>query len=416
MLAYYYQWFSKKSWDRAKVDYPLAGRYSSDDVSVMQKQIEQAKSAGIDGFIVSWKSTATNNRRLEALIKVARSANFKLAIIYQGLDFSRDPLAVERIANDFDFFKRHYASDPVFDLFSKPLLIWSGTWEFSASDIERVTTRIRNSALVLATEKSPDGYERVARYVDGNAYYWSSVDPQEHGGYEERLDAMASSVHESGGLWIAPFAPGFDARLVGGTREVPRRDGETLRTEYNAAVSSSPDALGLISWNEFSENTHVEPSERNGDSALRELTRLVRGPSVPQSPMAEGSDDSGTEGILTVGAALLIVLLLAAAVPLYARIVRPAASANGVRPQRARRSPRRILTALVVVALLGSLIAAGVLYARRPRDAGVTPLVQRCSASARYRIRRDQRCRRYCLSPRPEARSRIQKARCMRNG
>ena len=185
---------------------------------------------------------------------------------------------------------------------------------------------------------------------------------------------MASSVHESGGLWIAPFAPGFDARLVGGTREVPRRDGETLRTEYNAAVSSSPDALGLISWNEFSENTHVEPSERNGDSALRELTRLVRGPSVPQSPMAEGSDDSGTEGILTVGAALLIVLLLAAAVPLYARIVRPAASANGVRPQRARRSPRRILTALVVVALLGSLIAAGVLYARRPRDAGVTPL------------------------------------------
>ena len=178
MLAYYYQWFSKKSWDRAKVDYPLAGRYSSDDVSVMQKQIEQAKSAGIDGFIVSWKSTATNNRRLEALIKVARSANFKLAIIYQGLDFSRDPLAVERIANDFDFFKRHYASDPVFDLFSKPLLIWSGTWEFSASDIERVTTRIRNSALVLATEKSPDGYERVARYVDGNAYYWSSVDPR----------------------------------------------------------------------------------------------------------------------------------------------------------------------------------------------------------------------------------------------
>ena len=90
-----------------------------------------------------------------------------------------------------------------------------------------MTTRIRNSALVLATEKSPDGYERVARYVDGNAYYWSSVDPQEHGGYEERLDAMASSVHESGGLWIAPFAPGFDARLVGGTKEVTaarRRD------------------------------------------------------------------------------------------------------------------------------------------------------------------------------------------------
>ena len=105
VLAYYYQWFSKKSWDRAKVDYPLAGRYSSDDISIMQRHIEEAKSAGIDGFIVSWKSTATNNRRLEALIKVARAANFKLAVIYQGLDFSRDPLPVERIANDFDLLR-----------------------------------------------------------------------------------------------------------------------------------------------------------------------------------------------------------------------------------------------------------------------------------------------------------------------
>jgi hypothetical protein len=85
VLAYYYQWFTPKSWDRAKIDYPLAGRYSSDDVSIMQRHIAEAKSAGIGGFIVSWKSTATNNRRLEALIKVARAADFKLAIIYQGL-------------------------------------------------------------------------------------------------------------------------------------------------------------------------------------------------------------------------------------------------------------------------------------------------------------------------------------------
>ncbi len=94
VLAYYYQWFSPKSWDRAKIDYPLAGRYSSDDTSIIEKQVSEAKSAGIEGFIVSWKSSATNNRRLEALIKVARAADFKLAVIYQGLDFSRQPLPV----------------------------------------------------------------------------------------------------------------------------------------------------------------------------------------------------------------------------------------------------------------------------------------------------------------------------------
>ena len=38
------------------------------------------------------------------------------------------------------FFSGSYAPDPVFDIFDKPLLIWSGTWRFSAADIERVTT------------------------------------------------------------------------------------------------------------------------------------------------------------------------------------------------------------------------------------------------------------------------------------
>jgi hypothetical protein len=374
VLAYYYQWFSPNSWNRAKIDYPLAGRYSSDDTSIMKKQIDQAKSAGIEGFIVSWKSTNTNNRRLEALMKVARAADFKLAIIYQGLDFSRNPLPVQQIADDFDLFKRRYASDPVFDLFAKPLLIWSGTWSFSTSDIERVTTPLRDSALVLATEKSPEGYQRVARYFDGNAYYWSSVDPQTNSRYQERLATMASTVHKSGGLWIAPFAPGFDARQVGGTQEVARRDGQTLRMEYNSAVSSSPDALGLISWNEFSENTHVEPSERYGNSSLTELTSLIRGPSVPVSPMTDESDDPGRDGILTAGAALLILLLLAAAIPIYSWIRRPPDPA-GPRPRhRARRSRLRILLAIVVLALLASLAAAGVVYALRPREAGATPL------------------------------------------
>jgi Glycosyl hydrolase family 99/Calcineurin-like phosphoesterase len=374
VLAYYYQWFSPNSWNRAKIDYPLAGRYSSDDTTIMKKQIDQAKSAGIGGFIVSWKSTSTNNRRLEALMKVARAADFKLAIIYQGLDFSRKPLPVQRIADDFDLFKQRYASDPVFDLFAKPMLIWSGTWMFSTSDIERATTSLRDSALVLATEKSPEGYQRVARYFDGNAYYWSSVDPQTNSRYEERLNAMASTVHKSGGLWIAPFAPGFDARLVGGAQEVQRRAGQTLRMEYNAAVSSSPDALGLISWNEFSENTHVEPSERYGSSALTELTSLIRGPSVPTSPMTDNSDDPGKGGILTVGAALLILLLLAAAVPIYSRVRQPRDPASPRPRHRARRSPWRIVAVVIVLAVLVSLTAAGVVYARRPRDAGATPL------------------------------------------
>src|SRR3954464_11288013 len=97
VLAYYYIWYNVTSWNRAKSDYPLAGRYSSDEPSVMRRQIEEAKSAGIDGFIVSWKSTPVLNQRLAQLVDIARAENFKLALIYEGLDFNRNPLPTARV-------------------------------------------------------------------------------------------------------------------------------------------------------------------------------------------------------------------------------------------------------------------------------------------------------------------------------
>ena len=260
ILAYYYIWFDTKSWDRAKTDYPLLGKYSSDDKSVMQQHIRWAKDAGINGFIVSWKSTDVLNRRLSLLAEVAAEENFKLAVIYQGLDFDRNPLPIDRISSDLDYFIDYFASKPVFQIFNKPMVIWSGTWKFSTDDIEKVASSHRTKLLILGSEKNVNGYERIAKSVDGNAYYWSSVNPDTFPGYSEKLIEMSNSIHANQGIWIAPAAPGFDAHLLGGTSLVDRKDGETLRTQINTAQLSSPDVLGLISWNEFSENSQIEPS------------------------------------------------------------------------------------------------------------------------------------------------------------
>ncbi len=295
LLAYYYLWYDHKSWDRAKTDYPMIGRYSSGDASIMRRQIEEAKSAGIDGFIVSWKDTASNDRRLRLLMSVASQQHFKLALIYQGLNFFRRPLPVAEVAADFSTFCDKYASDPVFfRLGGKPLTIWSGTWAFSPAAVAQVTSAVRRKILVLSTEKSVPGFQRLASVTDGDAYYWSSVNPATYPGYPAKLSRMSEAIHHDGKYWIAPFAPGFDARLVGGTKIVPRDSGQTLRDEYAAAVRSSPDVLGLISWNEFSENSYVEPSVRYRDQSL-DVLRQLRGTSVPAPPSgpAAPSDNGG---------------------------------------------------------------------------------------------------------------------------
>jgi hypothetical protein len=275
VLAYYYIWFDTQSWDRAKTDYPILGRYSSDDADVMRKHIEWAKDAGIDGFIVSWKGTEKLKSRLDQLVAIAEEENFKLAIIYEGLNFERNPLPVEQINSDLGYFIDTYSNHSVFDLFGKPMVIWSGSWEYSPQDIASVVQDKREHILVLASEKNVEGYQRLSGIVDGDAYYWSSVNPDTHPGYLEKLTEMGDVIHEEGGLWIAPAAPGFDARLVGGDRVVDRDSGNTLQKQLRIALQSSPDAIGLISWNEFSENSHIEPSQQYGFKYIEFLSKML---------------------------------------------------------------------------------------------------------------------------------------------
>ena len=306
-LAYYYIWYTATSWNRAKTDYPLLGRYSSDEQRVMQRHIRWAKRAGIDGFIVSWKSTSNLNRRLRDLVLIARQERFKLAIIYEGLDFHREPLPARRVDSDFDYFVREYGDDPVFRIFGdKPAIMWSGTWKYSRREIAAVTQGRRDRLLIVASQKNERSYRQIADLVDGDAYYWSSVNPSTFPGYREKLNAMGRAVHQHRGLWVAPAAPGFDARLVGGKMVVPRRDGATLRTQLDAALSSSPDAIGLISWNEFSENSHVEPSERFGTRYLQ-LLADVNGRKFGDGGVAVDSSDPGTG--LSYGIALIGVFV-----------------------------------------------------------------------------------------------------------
>lgn len=315
ILAYYYQWFDPPSWDRAKRDHPALGNYSSDDVEVMRRHVRMAKAAGISGFAVSWKSTPTNDERLRLLVGVARAEGFGLAVNYESLDADRDPLPAERVAADLRTFHDRFAADPVFHRFGQPLLIWSGTWAYSPEQVAAAVTPIRDTVAVLASEKDVQGYERLADLVAGDAYYWSSVDPARDPGSGARLAQLGAAVHARGGLWMAPFAPGFDATLIGGTRVVDRRDGATLREEYGQAVASSPDMLGLISWNEFTENTYVEPSVNLGHRYLDVLTEIQDSPAAVAGELAQDSSTPPAPGIAAGGPMVAVVgagVLLAA--------------------------------------------------------------------------------------------------------
>jgi hypothetical protein len=313
--AYYYIWYTASSWNRAKIDYPLLARYSSDEPSIMREHIRLAKQAGIDGFIVSWKSTPALNRRLAALARLAVGEHFHLAVIYQGLDFERRPLPVSRIRDDLGLFIHRFARRPAFRGAGRPLVIWSGTWEFSPRALASVTSRFRDRLQILASERNVTDYEAKAAAFDGDAYYWSSVNPDTFPDYAGKLVELGRAVHRTGGRWIAPAAPGFDGRLVGHPTVVARKGGETLRRELAAAQRSDPDAIGLISWNEFSENSQVEPSHRYGTTALRTLADVnrthlkIKGVEALDSSQPDGAGGGGEGAIPAILAFIAVGLI-----------------------------------------------------------------------------------------------------------
>jgi hypothetical protein len=311
VYAYFYQWFNTSSWDRAKADIPLAGRYSSDDAHLLRDQVQQARGAGIDGFLTSWKSTPTLNRRLELLVRVAAAEHFGIGVVYEALDFTRRPLPVNKIRSDLLYLLRRWGSDLRSDRFARPLIVWTGTDQYSLDAVRSVRAALGNRAYLLAASRSVDGYERLARLVDGEAYYWSSANPDSRS-TSGKLTEMSKAVHARHGIWIAPAAPGFDGRTLGHHRVIARHDGRTLRRSLENASATAPDAIGLISWNEWSENTYIEPGHRYG---ARELT-LLRNYLLPHAANAgqtpTQSSSTGFWSGLRAGMALLLVTVVGA--------------------------------------------------------------------------------------------------------
>ncbi|GGB41634.1 hypothetical protein GCM10011492_35720 [Flexivirga endophytica] len=270
VYAYFYQWFNRTSWNRAKVDHPIAGDYSSDDRAVLQRQIAQAQSAGLSGFLTSWKSTPVLNRRLQMLLDEAGPRHFDIGVVYEALDFQGRPLPVATVRHDMVELVDRWGPQLDSRRFGRPVIIWTGTQHYSVADVRGVRTALGGRADLLASAKSAAEYQRLAPYVDGDAYYWSSANPGTT--YTRgRLDALAAVVHEHHGIWLAPALAGFDGRTLGHTRTVPRDQGQTLIRSLQDSFASRPDAVGLISWNEWSENTYIEPGHRYGRQELDAL-------------------------------------------------------------------------------------------------------------------------------------------------
>ena len=106
--------------------------------------------------------------------------------------------------------------------------IWQGSRKYSTSDLASISSEFRTKLRILGDESS---WSRSrGRYLEGDAYYWSSQNPYDNPQSFGQLAALAHAVRNgprnpngSVKAWVAPFAPGFDTQLAGGSTCVPRK-------------------------------------------------------------------------------------------------------------------------------------------------------------------------------------------------
>jgi len=330
VLAYYYLWWSSRHWiDRLGTNYPITNRKlpipaattadgcnpyrifpgaqitdvplrltSQDNPAVVASDVRAAAAAGLSGFVVNWRGTGrpnqtlasvSYNRRLQYLVEAVHALNaggtpFKLWLSYKSSDTR---LSGSYIRNDLDYLRRTYQHDSAFANpygSGRPVLIWMGSRKYPAATLAAISLEF-HSSFYLVGDENWRTWAAHGRYFDADQYYWSSQNPTQNPHSFVQMRRLAAMVRHDGKRWFAPFAPGFDAQLLGqGHGCVPRNNGETMRALYHGNAASNPDAMLLISWNEVAEGTYVEPLQRWGDLYLRILRPLITGAGAATRP------------------------------------------------------------------------------------------------------------------------------------
>ncbi len=268
VLAFYYAWFDANTWTPNLVSDMPAQTYNSSDPAAISRHIQQAKSAGIDAFVVSW--IGTNNPtdwNFKTMLGSAQAAGFAATIDFEVQHFgSRD-----QVVSALSYVRDNLMSQPAFLRDNgRPVLFFWREQNFSVSDWASIRAQVDPNHQQLWIAEGVDiSYQQV---FDGQHLYSIAWSPDPNA----TLNDWSNRVHRAGAdkTWVATVMPGYDdTRTTRSGRFARARDnGNFYRATWQAAINSRADLIIIDSFNEWVEGSMIEPSVSYGNLYL-DLTR-----------------------------------------------------------------------------------------------------------------------------------------------
>jgi glycosyltransferase involved in cell wall biosynthesis len=301
---HYYCWFGSgigsRHWnDTARSggvsDMPTLGYYPSSSGTTIEAHLRSMEEAGIDFAMLNLHidargADAYEVASIENVFSIARQINAKIrfAIHLCPYDCKADDLktTIEMIRKMFT------PRDSYLRLDGEPVLFifWTGVYDGDRrwiSQLDDWTAGFIRVACSLRMYSPQDEHRKTFGMFDG----WSLYSPLELSApsrWEEVWgQAYSDAAAGSRQLRIATVSPGYDDshlkdpnRENNPYREVARDYGATYQRtiDFTLSLASHPNLVLITSYNEYHENTQIEPSKNHGTRYMdmtREMTRKV---------------------------------------------------------------------------------------------------------------------------------------------
>jgi glycosyltransferase involved in cell wall biosynthesis len=297
--AHYYAWYKTgaqtEHWNEnaefAPVsDFPIGGPYDSTDPAVIRRHLHLAVEAGLEFFVINLQVNAsglndTELRATQTMLELIENERIDLRVSIQLSISVEDPRlvkdAIRTVRTRFmksRAYQRHAGRPLLWYYLSGPFMGYFFFHQRQLAELNHGVHPIAAGALI---------YNKfLPRLLRSFFSGWSIYSPLETGPSEIR-DALCSrgyrDFHEDNGtIRVFTISPGYDdsqitsyERMHSTFRKIPRRGLKTYHEMQDCVrrLDPPPDLVVVTSFNEFHENTHIEPTKRFQNRYL-ESTRV----------------------------------------------------------------------------------------------------------------------------------------------
>ncbi len=302
LLAFYYMWYGPTSFNSGQMSDQPTAPYISDHPDVVERQVAEAKAAGIDAFISSWEGSGTETDRNFALLLDTAARHQFQATLYFETNYA---LQKGDVVSQLRIVLGEYLSHPAFlRSGGKPVIFfWAPGALGDANAWRSVRDQVDPShSQIWSVDSTDPGYLDVFDTIHlFSAGKWgaetdvSRVDAQWRG-----IVSDYNKAHGTNRLWVPGVIPGWDeSRVVpprSNAKVFPRRNGALYEEMWRAALALNPDWITITSYNEWFEGTQIEPSVGYGNRYL-DLTKNYAAQwkgNQPAAPPVTDVCDGGT--------------------------------------------------------------------------------------------------------------------------